>query len=396
MNYSRIVSTVVAVTLLCLVGLAGQCQNAFRPMGDVQPFQQGFNAPFYGAGTGQYVAPGFNQMPSGQTMPPQLVQGQNQYAPPQYQPGPGNGYGSGGGSFGTGAPAASSGSNSGANSSWVDAFTTPENPAPSFRQAPTTVRVPQRPVEKEPAMMGGITQRDLQILGQHDVAVIVDRSLSMTTRDCPIVSASNGGWQAVLGGLLSSQMPGYGFGRHGGGGGLMSRWDFVLSQTMALARQTAQIFPHGITLVLFSSNYKIFPNVDMSQIPQIFAQNHPGGSTNTAEALSTQIYDYFQRRQMANGHVKPLVIAIVTDGMPSNPASLRNLIIETTRNMSNPHEIRITFLQIGTERRGFEQLNELDNYLVSEGARFDIVETKPFPEVVRAGLARSLVDAVEH
>ena len=99
---------------------------------------------------------------------------------------------------------------------------------------------------------------------------------------------------------------------------------------------------------------------------------------------------------MMNGHVKPLAIAIVTDGMPTNPMSLKRLIIETTHNMLNPHEIRITFLQIGTEREGFEQLNELDNYLVSEGARFDIVATKPFPEVVRAGLARSLVDAIEH
>ncbi len=174
----------------------------------------------------------------------------------------------------------------------------------------------------------------------------------------------------------------------------LSRWEFVQGQTMALAKQTEQVFPQGILLVLFSTGFRVFKNVDLHQIPQIFAMNRPGGSTQTADALAVPIRDYFERREASGGHVKPLAIAVITDGMPSNPRALRQLLIGTTRNMQNPHEISITFLQIGTEIEGVRELQELDNYLVNEGAKFDIVTTKLFPQVIQAGLARSLVDAI--
>lgn len=272
-------------------------------------------------------------------------------------------------------------------SGWVDAFTTPANPSPNFKQEATTVRI--KPKQDRP-LDGGITARDLHLLGQHDVAVIVDRSLSMTTSDCPGVS-SGGGWQRALGGLLSPQLGGINISSMSG----MSRWEFVQTQTFALARQTEQIFPRGIMLVLFSSHPRVFNNVDLRQMPSIFAQNGPWGSTHTEEALEAPISDYFQRRNASGGKVKPLVIAVITDGMPTRPEALRDLIIDTTRQMRNPNEIRITFLQIGTERKGFRQLNELDRELIQEGAKFDIVSTKTFPEVVQQGLAKALIDAIE-
>ncbi len=215
-------------------------------------------------------------------------------------------------------------------------------------------------------MDGSMTVRDLQVLAQHDVAVVVDRSLSMTTRDCPSVSSMFGGWQGALAGILGAQM-GMSRGMGYGIGGNISRWDFVQSQTMALAKQTGEVFPNGITLVLFSSHCNVFKNVDLRQVPMIFSENRPGGSTNTAEAVQIPIEDYLARRQASGGRVKPLVIAVVTDGMPSNFDALRRLLIETTQQLRNPQEIRITFLQIGTERRGFEFLRELDDGLVSEG-----------------------------
>jgi len=267
-------------------------------------------------------------------------------------------------------------------------------PSPSFTQDATQVKLqPKRQAHTQAPLDGGITARDLQVLGQHDVAVVVDRSGSMSTYDCPGISPnSGGGWERALAGLIS---PGLILGPGMGGRMTMSRWDFVCNQTMALAKQTQQIFPGGITLVLFSSHCKVFPNVDLRQIPNIFAANHPWGSTNTAEALELPIGDYFRRRQQSGGKVKPLVIAVVTDGMPTNPNAVRQLLIQTTRYLHNPHEIRITFLQIGTEREGYDLLEEFAHNLVNEGAQFDIVDTKTFPEVVRQGLARSLVDAIE-
>jgi len=377
MKYSRFLPALVAMIALNFPFLGAQSQEGLQMQpGDFTPAQQAF-AGNYGSFPNSYTPSAYGQQQPAMQMVPPMVPSPMQQA-----------------QWTNGAPVyQSNGSSPGTGGNWVDSFNTPPDGGASFRQDPTTVRIHQAAPVNQPAMIGGITERDLHVLEQHDVAVIVDRSLSMTTRDCPGVSPDQGGWQAALGGLLSQQMPGYQFSAGGTG---MSRWDFVLSQTMALAQQTSQIFPHGITLVLFSSHCRVFKNVAVNQLPQIFAMNHPWGSTNTAEALETQIDDYFARRQATRGHLKPLAIAIVTDGMPTNPDSLKRLIIETTHHMQNPHEIRITFLQIGTERKGFEELNELDNFLTHEGARFDIVETKPFPEVVRAGLARSLVEAIEH
>lgn len=264
----------------------------------------------------------------------------------------------------------------------------------------TMVRVhaPPPKQEPEPVFQGGVTVRDLHMIGQHDVAIIVDKSGSMSELDCPAISPGSSGGLGRLAGLAAGGlMRGGVLGAAGaflGGGATISRWDFVREQTLSFSRQAGNVLPQGITLVLFSSGYHVFPNVDVRQIPRIFAENRPGGFTNTTAAVGSVIGDYFARRDASGGHVKPLLIAVITDGMPTNPHSLRRLLIETTHHMRSPGEITITFLQIGTERRGFELLKEFDDNLMSQGARFDIVDTKTFPEVVHVGLTRALVDAV--
>jgi len=284
------------------------------------------------------------------------------------------------------------------DSGWANAFNTPNAALTPEQKQQTMVRVhaPQpHPLEgKTNEMQGGITQRDLVVLGQHDVSVIVDRSLSMSTCDCPGYVPGQNNWQRALVGLMAPgvgmpQMP-----QMNGGG--MSRWQFVQQQAMALSKQTQEIFPQGITVELFSSanSLRVFHNVDIRQMPEIFAQNHPWGHTDTTGALEAQFNEYFAHRNATGGKCKPLAIAIITDGCPDNPGSLRNLIIEATRAMRNPHEITITFLQIGLDRGGYELLHDLDQNLVRAGAKYDIVDSKPFPEVVQAGLARSLVDAI--
>lgn len=310
-------------------------------------------------------------------------------------PVPGSGYapasqqGSGGGM----APSPSVG-----DAGWADAFNTPNATLSPAQTQQTTVRIHAAPKPLEGntdtnEMHAGVTRAELAILGQHDVSVIVDRSLSMTTCDCPGYNPSQYMWQQSLAGMFGA----------GGMGGLMnmppvglSRWQFVQTQAMALSKQTQDIFPQGITVELFSSQHKemVFHNVDLRQMPQIFMNNHPWGHTDTTGALEEQLNEYFKRRNDTGGRCKPLAIAIITDGMPDNPRSLRDLIVEATRAMRSPHEITITFLQIGTEREGYELLHDLDQNLMREGAKYDIVSSKPFPEVVRDGLARSLVDAI--
>ena len=111
-------------------------------------------------------------------------------------------------------------------------------------------------------------------------------------------------------------------------------------------------------------------------------------------ALESQLTQYFERRNDLGPHTKPLLIAIITDGCPDNHYRLRDVIIDATRKMITPAEISISFLQIGNDAGGSKVLTELDNGLVDQKAKFDIVDVTPFTEMSKIGLAKALINEV--
>src|SRR5581483_5953330 len=123
------------------------------------------------------------------------------------------------------------------------------------------------------------------------------------------------------------------------------RWQWCQEQTSDLAEQTAGVLPQGMTVVLFSTFMRAFPHVDAAEIAQIFTQNSPGGFTNEGMAVQTVLSDYFDRRSAAHGKVRPLLIALITDGVPTNQQQMRDVIIDATHHMKRPDEIAFTFLQ---------------------------------------------------
>jgi hypothetical protein len=61
--------------------------------------------------------------------------------------------------------------------------------------------------------------------------------------------------------------------------------------------------------------------------------------------------------------------------------------------MTRADEIAITFLKIGSDPEGDALIEEMD-HLGDQGARFNIVHSKTFPELIHTGLTRALVDCV--
>ena len=221
----------------------------------------------------------------------------------------------------------------------------------------TAVRIQSAPIL-------GVTQKDLQMLGRHDIVLLIDKSSSMKERDCP--------------------------------GGL-SRWEWCREQTMNLSRATSSTLPKGLSVVLFSTGTHVFASVNVNDIPRIFSMYSPGGFTNESGALDRTFTDYFNRREQAHGKVKPLLIAVITDGLPSNPQGVRDVIIDASHNV-RPDEMKMTFLQVGSDPKGMYFVKEMDQQLVGEGAAFDMVSSRTFPELIRAGgLTKALVDCLsEH
>ncbi len=229
-------------------------------------------------------------------------------------------------------------------------------------------------------LSGGLTQAQLQRLANHDLVLIIDQSGSMMTADCPISGMGR------VGGTVMTMLL--------GSAASVSRWRWCRDQTMSLAENTRNVCTKGFSVVLFSTNYAVFPHVTLDQIPSIFTQTYPQGGTNLTEPLLATINDYIGRRHRA--YVKPLAIAIITDGKPSYEDGVRRTIVETTLRMKDPGEIKITFFLIGNSAyNGQAFVSDMERNLTRYGAKFNVVRSVSFWNLMKVGLPRALADALE-
>ncbi len=230
-----------------------------------------------------------------------------------------------------------------------------------------------------------LTQVELKRLADHEVVLLIDRSGSMSSMDCPTGNFGNTGrGLGMLTGLLGVPLLS------------TSRWNWCLQQTSEMARQTQSIYEKGITVVLFSSGYMAFPNVTMDRLPQIFSQNYPSGGTNLAEPLAVQIGEYFRRRAYAHGNLKPLMIGIIPDGCPNNRAAVVEALVEATHLMRDPQELTIIFFMIGgMDLMGERFVGDLSVNLLAKGAVYPIVKQVSFSELQQIGLAKAIAQKLQ-
>lgn len=176
-------------------------------------------------------------------------------------------------------------------------------------------------------------------------------------------------------------------------GKLTTRWNWCKRQMLTLYDKGAPYFPEGITLVPFANKFAIINEARQNEIHQMFRQLSPVGGTNMALPLSFIIDDYFRRKRRNQGRVKPIVIAVLSDG-EGNAHILRQLIIKTTHRMTTPREIIITFLAVDATALGRPVIEALDNNLYNAGAKYDIVDSRSFEELRKYGLMKMLVAAL--
>lgn len=217
--------------------------------------------------------------------------------------------------------------------------------------------------------------RELNLLSSRDVVILIDKSGSMGDRDCP----------APARGLRF--LP-----RIGLTDEAISRWEWCENELITMSQMASGALRQGIRVVLFASDQSVYDKVRFSEIPRIFKSTWPAGSTNAAPALRTQLEAYFANR--VAGRSRPVVIAVITDGLPNNTRAVKKAIIDATASMQRPDEIAITFLQVGADRKGINLVHELDDDLVRQGAVFDIVDCKDFSDLLNVGLGRALADAI--
>ncbi len=147
-----------------------------------------------------------------------------------------------------------------------------------------------------------------------------------------------------------------------------SRWDAAQEGTLALAAKITTLDPDGIDVYFFNGGFKRYEGVTGDKVANLFQENEPQGGTDLGKVLQ----DAFSHFQL---HHKPTTILVVTDGEPTDRASVKKAIIDVSKTMEVDEELAVQFIQIGQDKGAAEFLRSLDDDLVGQGAKFDIVDT---------------------
>jgi len=263
--------------------------------------------------------------------------------------------------------------------------------APPINESKSAFRisVPSSGLKNSSTLGGGasqgnsLTQLQLQRLAAHDIVLLIDKSGSMATADCPL--NENRGLKTFLPNLLLGSNP---FAN--------TRWQWCRQQIAQMSELTQGALPAGFSVLLFDASYYLFPHVTKDTLARVFENTGPGGSTNLTLPLSAVFDDYFKRQQISRVKIKPLLVGVITDGCPDEPRAVRRLLVDLTHSLQDPKEITIIFFLIGGhDSQGEKFVCDLTEKLVRDGAAFNIVKGIPFSEVQRLGLARTLADNLE-
>lgn len=171
-----------------------------------------------------------------------------------------------------------------------------------------------------------------------------------------------------------------------------TRWKYAQEQTLALASKCADFDSDGIDVILFSSSVKSYNGVTPDKVEQIFKENDPGNSTATDLALKTVFDAYFSKKSA--GNAKPVTCVVITDGEPNDQKAVVKVLIDAANKIESDEELAVTFIQVGDDPGARAFLESLDNDLQSQGAKFDIVDTKNEEEMDSMSITDILVAAI--
>jgi hypothetical protein len=177
------------------------------------------------------------------------------------------------------------------------------------------------------------------------------------------------------------------------GTGNLSKFDWCHEQVRGLAGRLNP-YHKTLTITTFNNTFQTRDNCTPEEVENIYASIHPRGGTDLVDPLEARLDAALAKHRASK---RPVLIAVITDGepnIPRDPHVVNQAIIAATQRMNDPDEVVVTFLQIGDTFVGQNFCLDLDNNLLSEGARYDIVDTKTFAELKSEGLVDALVDAI--
>jgi Mg-chelatase subunit ChlD len=199
-------------------------------------------------------------------------------------------------------------------------------------------------------------------LENRDYVLVLDKSGSMSEKDCP---------------------------------GGKSRWASSQESTHAIASKVAEWDNDGLTVIPFASTHKVYENTTPAKVTDIFKENEPMGGTTLAPVLKAVFESYKARKKAGTTKPNGELLIVVTDGQPSDEAQVAKEIVAFGNSLENADaEYGIQFLQVGKDQAASQFLKKLDDDLTKQGAKHDIVDTKTMDELENIGLTEALLAAL--
>ncbi len=152
-------------------------------------------------------------------------------------------------------------------------------------------------------------------------------------------------------------------------------------------------YKRTFTITTFNTGFNTEFRCSPTRLEELYGSIKPAGGTCLVTPLLQRL-DYVRNHPDPN---RATIVAVITDGepnIPRDPLTVNRELIEFTKKLNRSDDIIITFLQIGDRFNGKSFCIDLDDNLVNEGAKYDIVDTKTFDELKSEGLTAALIDAV--
>ena len=221
-----------------------------------------------------------------------------------------------------------------------------------------TISPKSQPVPELPLVADEKTRRE-KLLVKYDIDLIIDTSGSMNFVD---------------------------------GTGGKTKFEWCHDQVRDLATRLAP-YKKNLDITTFNYDFNTEQNCNPERIEQIYASTKPAGGTNLLVPLTARMDHTAETRGL--GH--KALIAVITDGepnIPNDPQVIDRAIVEFTKTLNHPDEVVIAFFQIGDTFDGGAFCQNLDEHLLVEGARFDIVTTQKFASLKQRGLTNALIQSI--
>jgi hypothetical protein len=152
-------------------------------------------------------------------------------------------------------------------------------------------------------------------------------------------------------------------------------------------------YKRTLTITTFNGQFNTEQNCSVDRLEEIYGNTNPIGSTDLVDPLNAS----FNRASGVIGGARRALIAVITDGLPnvpSDPTEVNRAIVRFSNRLDNADQVVVVFLQIGDTFDGQSFCQGLDDHLIAEGAKFDIVDTQSFAQLKTKGLVNALVDSI--